>query len=127
LFPVPFSRIFAYHRRDKNQFFDSLLIGRNMPVWFSLLGRLEGTSLIALLLFVPAKYYAAWPLGVKILGPLHGGLFLAYCAATLLVGVNYDWSFKKQALAFLAAILPFGTFMFERKYSNANKENLTQV
>jgi integral membrane protein len=60
---------------------------------------------------------------VKILGPLHGGLFLAYCAAILLVGVNDEWPIKKQLQAFMAAILPFGTFIFEKKYRGKFQTN----
>lgn len=89
-----------------------------MPHWFRMIGRLEGVSfLLLLLLAMPLKYYAGWPLGVKIMGSLHGGLFLAYCAAVLMVGVNHEWPIKKQALAFLAAVFPCGTFIFEKKYS----------
>jgi len=88
-----------------------------MPRWFQLIGRLEGASLLALLLLaMPLKYYAHWPAGVKIIGPLHGILFLIYCAAILVVATNEEWSLKKQIAAFLAAVLPCGTFIFEKKY-----------
>jgi integral membrane protein len=89
-----------------------------MPTWFKLIGRLEGVSfLVLLLLAMPLKYYAGWPMGVKIMGSVHGGLFLAYCAAVFMVGASAEWSAKKQLLAFLAAVFPCGTFMFEKKYA----------
>lgn len=88
-----------------------------MPSWFRIIGRLEGVSfLVLLLLAMPLKYYAGWPMGVKVMGSLHGGLFLAYCGAVLMVGINAEWSIRKQLLAFLAAVFPCGTFIFERKF-----------
>lgn len=84
---------------------------------FLILGRLEGTSFLLLMfLGMPLKYYAAWPHGVKILGPLHGFLFLAYCGAALWYAITQSWSLKKHLFAYLAAIFPFGTFYFEKVY-----------
>lgn len=93
-----------------------------MPRWFQYIGRLEGASFLVLLfLAMPLKYYAHQPILVKVMGPLHGALFLAYCASALMVGSNEEWPFKKQALALLAAVLPFGTFVFERKFALSSK------
>jgi integral membrane protein len=84
---------------------------------FLLLGRLEGSSFLLLMfLAMPLKYYAAWPLGVKILGPVHGFLFLLYCAWALCTAVLQKWHWKKHLLAYAAAIFPFGTFWFEWAY-----------
>jgi integral membrane protein len=89
-----------------------------MPKWFQFIGRLEGASfLILLMIAMPLKYYANFPAMVQIMGPLHGTFFLAYCASVLLVAGSDSWSAKKQALAFIAAVLPCGTFVFERRYS----------
>ena len=90
-----------------------------MPKWFQYIGRLEGVSfLVLLLLAMPLKYMADWPALVKIMGPVHGALFLAYCAAVFMVGASAEWSAKKQGLALIAAVLPCGTFLFEKKYSS---------
>jgi|HubBroStandDraft_6_1064221.scaffolds.fasta_scaffold2557842_1 integral membrane protein len=89
-----------------------------MPKWFQVIGRLEGISfLILLIIAMPLKYYAHWPAGVKVMGPLHGTLFLLYCASVLIIATSDNWSAKKQVLAFVAAILPCGTFVFEKRYS----------
>ena len=43
------------------------------------LALVEGLTLLVLILVaVPLKYAAHWPLGVRIVGPLHGLAFLAY-------------------------------------------------
>lgn len=88
-----------------------------MEKFFLILGRLEGTSFLLLLfLAMPLKYYANWPTGVKILGPAHGFLFLGYCALALFCAIDQRWNWKKHLFAYLAAIFPFGTFLFERAY-----------
>lgn len=84
---------------------------------FKVLGWLEGVSFLTLLLIaMPVKYYADNPSMVKLLGPLHGGLFLTYCLLAFLLASSEDWPIKKHLLAYLAAVVPFGTFWFERKY-----------
>ena len=88
-----------------------------MPTWFRITGRLEGFSFLALLLIaMPLKYYMHIPAGVKIMGPVHGFLFLAYCASAFWLASEQKWSVKQQILAYLAAVFPFGTFMFEKRY-----------
>ena len=88
-----------------------------MTKLFLILGRLEGTSFLLLMfLAMPLKYYASWPTGVKVLGPLHGFLFLGYCAWALWCALEEKWNWKKHVLAYVAAIVPFGTFWFERVY-----------
>lgn len=88
-----------------------------MTKWFRIIGRLEGCSFLMLLcLAMPLKYYAQMPLGVRILGPLHGGLFVLYWAVTFVMASNEGWHWKKQLLAYVAAVAPFGTFIFEHKY-----------
>ena len=90
-----------------------------MGRWLRVLGRLEGTSFL-LLLFIamPLKYWAQIPHGVKILGPVHGFLFVAYCLWALWCALEQDWGIKKHILAYVSAVLPFGTFWFEYRYLN---------
>lgn len=81
-----------------------------------LLGRLEAISFLLLLLSMPLKYFANWPFGVKLLGPLHGFLFLGYCAWALWCALEQKWPFKQHVLAYISAIVPFGTLVFEAVY-----------
>jgi integral membrane protein len=83
---------------------------------FRLFAMLEGISLI-LLVFggVPLKHLAANPLGVRILGPIHGLFFLLYAWAVYDAVGNDRWT-KKQALwAMIASVLPFGTFVLDAR------------
>ena len=89
-----------------------------MPTWFRIAGRLEGLSFLTLLLVgMPLKYYLHYPALVKIMGPVHGILFLLYCAGAFWLASEQKWSGKQQVFAYLAAIFPFGTFIFKKKYS----------
>lgn len=76
----------------------------------------EGSSLL-LLLFVtmPLKYFADFPLGVKIIGPIHGILFLSFITFLLLHTVKREINLMHTLTGFIAAFIPFGTFIFKAK------------
>lgn len=94
------------------------LFGRTlMSKWFVLFGRLEGVSFLVLLaIAMPLKYYLGLPIGVRVMGPVHGLLFLMYCAAAYFMASEEEWPLRKQLLAFVAAVIPFGTILFELRY-----------
>jgi integral membrane protein len=75
---------------------------------------LEGLSFV-LLLFVamPLKYVWELPLAVRIVGSLHGFLFLVFLVALLRAAIERDWPLRRSATAFVASIVPFGTFFFD--------------
>lgn len=81
------------------------------------LGRLEGSSfLILLLIAMPLKYLAGQPEAVRVVGMAHGILFLLYLLAANYAATALSWSKKVWFLAYVAAVLPLGTFIFERRY-----------
>ena len=85
--------------------------------WFLWLGRMEGLSLLFLMFIaMPVKYLLQNPEWVKHSGRLHGGLFIAYCVAALFLSEKRNWSRNTLALAWGFSCLPFGTFIFEKKY-----------
>ena len=75
---------------------------RKVAIW-------EGISFI-LLVFVamPIKYGLGMPQFVRVIG-------IAYVILLIQVAMEYDWSGKKSALGFIASLLPFGPFIFDRK------------
>lgn len=77
---------------------------------------LEGVSLL-ILVFVamPLKYIFNYEDGSKIMGPIHGALFLLFVFNTLSVGVEQGWKFRTTTWkVLLACIIPFGTFYIDK-------------
>jgi integral membrane protein len=82
---------------------------------FRFVGILEGVSFL-LLLFVamPLKYFADMPEPVAIVGGIHGFLFALYLAAAVYMVFAAGWRLPRLLGAVVAAVLPFGPFVFER-------------
>ena len=83
---------------------------------FLSIGKIEGYSYLALLLIaMPMKYLMDIPEAVKITGWIHGALFIAfiYFAFEVMGSLkkNFGWFVK----AFIAALIPLGTFIFDRQ------------
>ena len=85
-----------------------------LSVIFHYLGILEASSFLLLLFIaVPLKYLADNPLWVKIIGPIHGILFLAYIIAAVVMYLTYRWKISQLILAILCGLLPFGPFFLK--------------
>lgn len=83
----------------------------------------EGVSWLLLLAAMPLKYQFGMPVGVKIMGPIHGALFVL-----LLVVIFQAWgdkalSFGKAVLVFIASLIPFGPFLIDRKLAESTGED----
>jgi integral membrane protein len=79
-------------------------------------GFIEGVSFLLLLgIAMPLKYLAGFPAAVKIVGIVHGILFMLYIASVIHVKVEHRRSIVWMTGAFVAAILPFGTFVLDRQ------------
>lgn len=76
----------------------------------------EATSFLLLLVATAVKHGADQELGVKVLGPIHGTLFLAYCALVLTVGFTHRWRAGRTLLALGASVLPVAPFFVERAW-----------
>lgn len=84
---------------------------------FRYVGWCEGISLLALFFYaMPMKYMWGDPQMVRVIGSLHGGLFLAYVALAFALFDRENWSRRKLGIALVLSCLPFGTFIFDRKY-----------
>ncbi|MDO1446424.1 DUF3817 domain-containing protein [Rhodocytophaga aerolata] len=78
---------------------------------------LEGISLLVLLLLaVPYKYFLHDPSLVKIIGPIHGALFLLFIVNALRMGIEQRWAFKDTTWkVIVACLIPLGTFYIDYK------------
>ena len=81
-----------------------------------IIGLLEGISFL-LLLFIamPMKYMLDNPVLVKYVGMGHGVLFMLFLIVLFTVCERQKWSITMFILGLIASILPFGTFVFDRK------------
>jgi integral membrane protein len=86
------------------------------PRFLRILGNVEGISYLLLLgLAMPLKYIWGFSMAVKIVGMAHGVLFLAYCLYLIPCIQAHRWSLKFSFVLFLATLIPFGTFVTDRK------------
>ena len=84
--------------------------------WLRKAGIAEGISFLVLLLIaMPLKYFLQQPLAVKIVGWMHGILFIAFLVLAWEYKTDRNKSLKWFTLAFLAALIPTGTFFFDKK------------
>lgn len=83
---------------------------------FRIVAFLEGVSYI-LLLFIatPVKYFGDDPQYVKLLGMPHGILFILYIILAYMLKLEHDYFKLNFKSVLLAAIIPFGTFILDRK------------
>ena len=89
---------------------------------FRLIALLEGISFIVLLFIaMPIKYMLGEPIVVKFVGMAHGGLFLLFLYLLFVTAKEYKWKIPFISMAFIASLLPFGTFYLDRKLKFINK------
>lgn len=86
-------------------------------------GITEGISFLVLLLVaMPLKYFLGWPMAVKVVGWAHGVLFMAYLVVILMAAAPMRWGFKDLVIAFVASLLPAGTFFLDRQWKRRMDE-----
>ena len=78
--------------------------------------------LVLLFVAMPLKYFGGQPIAVKIVGMIHGLLFLAFCWALYRVMIRAKWPVSRGAMIFIAALLPFGPFVVDRRMRQYERE-----
>ena len=82
---------------------------------FLRIGKLEGFSFLALLLVaMPLKYVFNHPEFVRVVGMIHGVLFVVFIMSIVILLQNKQLSIKNAVFAFLLSIIPFGTFFLKK-------------
>ena len=75
----------------------------------------EGVSTLVLFgIAMPLKYMADMPLAVRIVGSLHGFLFVALALMLTMAVRRVPMSRAMAFVGILAAIVPFGPFVYDR-------------
>lgn len=73
----------------------------------------EATSFIALLIASFLKRQGEGELGVQILGPIHGALFIAYVVIALNLRPKQGWSNRATFWILVGAVVPFGGYVVD--------------
>lgn len=83
---------------------------------FRMIGIAEGISFLVLLLIaMPLKYFMHLPEAVKVMGWIHGALFVSFIYFAFEVMGSLNKPFSWFVKAFAAAFIPLGTFVFDKQ------------
>ena len=81
---------------------------------FRIVATAEAVSWAGLLTGMYFKYLTdSGDLGVRIFGPIHGGIFVAYVVMTFLVSRAFAWGRWTTLLGLACSVPPFATLAFE--------------
>ncbi|MFM9837828.1 MAG: DUF3817 domain-containing protein [Cyclobacteriaceae bacterium] len=87
------------------------------------IGITEGISFLVLLLIaMPLKYYFGWPMAVKVVGWMHGVLFITYIGTVLLAIKAMRWNWFNVGVALAASLIPIGTFILDKSWKKREFE-----
>ena len=87
---------------------------------FLQIGHYEGISYILLLgVAMPLKYLAGMPQAVKIMGSIHGILFVGFVFLIVWLLQQKKLNIKGAVMAFLMSLIPFGTFYLTRLFKKS--------
>jgi len=84
--------------------------------YFRIIGFIEGLSYLTLLFIaMPLKYVYGYPEAVRAVGMAHGVLFIIFIVLLGASAVKYRFSIVLNIVFFVASLVPFGTFLTDRK------------
>ncbi len=75
---------------------------------------IEGCSYLLLGFTMILKYKFSMPEPNYVVGLAHGILFVLYIVLLLQVSIIHRWNIFKMLMAFLASLIPFGTFYADK-------------
>ena len=91
-------------------------VQRNVVSWLRVVALVEGVSFLVLLgIAMPLKYAAGMPEPVKVVGWIHGVLFVALVLLLAAAMSLARLPIPKAALVFGASLVPFGPFLIDRR------------
>ena len=90
---------------------------KNPIAFLRITALLEAISYLLLLgIAMPLKYIWQQPQAVKIVGAIHGGLFVVFGIALLLALQKGRWPLKRAAFIFAISFLPIVPFFVDRRF-----------
>jgi integral membrane protein len=95
---------------------------RTAATAFRVVAVAEALSWVGLLIGMYVKYVPeTTDLGVKVFGPIHGGIFVLYVVAALVAARMLRWSAGTTLLALVASVPPLASVVFERWASRSGR------
>ncbi len=80
----------------------------------------DGASLLVLVLVaMPLKYLAVTPVAVRVVGSVHGLVFVLFVIALVRATSEHRWPLRVWMPVLLAAIVPGGIFFLDRTLKDA--------
>lgn len=86
----------------------------------------EGISYLLLGVTMPLKYAYGILEPNYFVGMAHGVLFMIYCGVGLASAIHYKWKIGFSVMAFVASLVPFGTFYLDHKYLKQKEAELSK-
>jgi integral membrane protein len=84
------------------------------------IAQLEGVSFLLLLLVaMPLKYIVHIGIGVRIVGAVHGVLFLAFAFTLIRISLERKWRWQLVLKMFVLSLVPFGFIAMARHLRSA--------
>jgi integral membrane protein len=82
----------------------------------------EGVSFLVLLgVAMPLKHLADMPMAVRVTGWIHGALFIGVLYLLSRAAAELGWSWRQVAVVVIAALLPFGPFVIDRRLARLER------
>ena len=92
------------------------MTGQKVVTAFRWTALAEAVSYLVLLgIAMPLKYVWDMPLAVRIIGSLHGALFVLFCLTLASAMRAGKWSLGRGIMLFAASLLPFVPFWLDRR------------
>ncbi len=92
--------------------------------WLRKAGIAEGISFLVLMgIAMPLKYFFQQPMAVSVFGWIHGVLFILFIFLAWEYKTDKNKSMGWFAAAFAAALLPAGTFFFDKRLKKEEQKN----
>jgi len=84
---------------------------------YRVLAYIVGVGLLALVAAMVMNYGFDQPQYSRIVGPVHGFLYVIYLVLTVDLGLKARWPIVRTGLVLLAGMIPFVSFIVERRIS----------
>ncbi len=90
---------------------------------FRLMSLLEGLSYVLLMgVAMPLKYIAGFPEAVRVVGSLHGALFIFFVLALAAAMREARWSLARGAWFMVLSMIPLGALVIEAQARPTNPQ-----